>query len=50
MTFTYLFPEKISGIERSTLLAQVAKTSQGLIPPSFLISIAKVQRFLLENK
>jgi len=33
LTLTYLF--RLGRIERSTLLAQVAKTSQGLIPPSF---------------
>ena len=37
-------------IECSTLLAQVAKTSQGLIPPSFWISSAKVQDNLMKCK
>lgn len=37
-------------IECSTLFAQVAKTSQGLIPPSFSISSAKMQHSLVKSK
>ena len=48
LTLTYLF--RPGRIECSTLLAQVAKISQGLIPPSFLISSAKVQDILMKSK
>ena len=37
-------------VDFSTLLAQVAKTSQGLIPPSFSISSAKVRNKFVKCK